>query len=256
MPDLRDMLQQAAGAPPDNVPLDDIRSRGRSLVHRRRVVAMVVVVVALLAGVAVAIRPPGSATPATDTPRPLTSVGEVTPGTYRANLRDLSVTLEVPSDAQWWTNLLTSHGLVLARATPEAVVSIEPWKRAYEPQGSGPMSVAPVPDDLMAWLSDHPLLFTEDSPRAVRVGDRPAHRITVSVDPRRVLPSGPLVGCSSAADCVPVAETPDNPVVVRPGELLTVIVFDGDPDGLIVTVVQPLTSLLDDLPLVDSLTFG
>lgn len=126
----------------------------------------------------------------------------------------------------------------------------------YESHGTGPMSLASVPDDPMAWLSDHALLFTEDSPRAIRVGGRPAHQITVSVDPRRVLPSGSVIGCSAPADCVPVAATPDNPVVVRPGELLTVIVFDGDPDGLIVTVVQPLTSLLDDLPLVGSLTFG
>jgi hypothetical protein len=135
--------------------------------------------------------------------------------------------------------------------------SLQHWTNVYQPITTNVASPSATarPTDLVHWLAHHPALNVATGPVTAFIGDRPAQRITFTLDPRRVLATGPPLGCSVAAECLILADTPDIPVVINSDVTATVIAADHDPTGLVLTVVAPsenFNSTIDTL--IDSLT--
>jgi hypothetical protein len=252
MADLRELLRQAAGDPPAAVPLTDIRRRGSALARRRR--AITVVIVALLAialGVALNGYHATSSTPLTPPPppSPVVTPGTLGPGTYTARTLSPNVTFTVPDGPPWRVSLATAASLALTNDSRQITMMLEHWTGVY-PAGSHTGAPARRPPDVIAWLTAHPGLKIAGQAAAVRLGNRPAHQITFNLDEHRQLPTEPAVGCTAGEDCVVLANTPDNPVVVYSWNTTTIIA-DDDPNGLVLTIARRTDHLADTTPLVD-----
>jgi hypothetical protein len=117
---------------------------------------------------------------------------------------------------------------------------------------------APVPADVIGWLTRHPELRAGAPPESTSLAGHPARRLTFTINPDRRVTSGPAVGCTVPADCVVLAETPDNTVIVPRGGTVSVTATDDTASGLILTVMIPdenyAIALASVEPLLDSLT--
>jgi hypothetical protein len=257
MADLRELLRQAAGDPPTTLPLTDIRNRGRAIARRRQTVIALMLGV-LLAGAGVAVASSRPATPpegGTQSRTQLQSPGILRPGTYHDGLIAPGLDFTVPAGAVWRANLVTPDSLVLNNDALQIVVALHRWTQVYLPQsGSTPPVASAKPPDLISWLANHPALHPIAAPTATVLGGRPAHRLSLTVNSGRPIPTGPVVGCAQLADCVLLAATPDNPIVVYADRVTTIIVAD-DVDGLVLAVEVPVGTSVPSLPLLDTLTF-
>jgi hypothetical protein len=87
---------------------------------------------------------------------------------------------------------------------------------------------------------------------------RPARRLTLTINPDRRATNGPAVGCTDPADCVVLAETPDNTVTVPRGGTVSITATDDAASDLILTVMIPdenyAIASASVEPLLDSLT--
>jgi hypothetical protein len=262
MADLRELLQQAAGDPAPPPPLADIRLRGKTLARRRRLVTLLAVTVALVAlaalSVVVATFAPAPRTPATPpSPAPVVSPGALTATTYTDPSLRPGVTFTVPDGPVWRATLVTADSLILANDALQTTISLQRWTSIYQPQTNGTTTptTAARPTDLISWLSRHPALRPHGGPQATLLGRRPAHRLTVTVNPRRTLPTGPVIGCTAAPDCVLLADTPDNPVVIYPNTTTIIYALDHDQDSLILIIAAATGKLTPTIPIADSLRF-
>jgi hypothetical protein len=261
MADLRELLEQAAGEPPTTLPLTDIRRRGTTLARRRQVVVgIVVAVAALLVGAVITRYDPPTDTPSTPqpSPTPVATPGPLPPGTYTDRALSPAITFTVPEGPAWRASLTTPTSLILSSDTPGASISVQQWTRVYPPiTASGPApATSPRPSDVIDWLAHHPALQITGGPRATHLGGQPAHRITFTLSPHRRLPTGPALGCTAAADCLLLADTPDIPVVGYPAYATTVIAPDTAANGLVVTVATPTGHLTATDAIVDTLAVG
>jgi hypothetical protein len=252
MADLRELLQKAAGDRPTAVPLTDIRRRGSALVWRRRTIAGVIVaLMAIALGVALNTYHPTSSTPLTPPPppSPVVTPGTLRPGTYVARTLSPNVTFTVPEGPPWRVSLATAGSLALTNDSRQITMLLEHWARVYPP-GAGTGTPSPRPPDVISWLTAHPGLKIAGHAAAVRFGNRPAHRVTFTVNAHRQLPTGPAVGCTAGKDCVVLADTSDNPVVVYSWNTTTIIAADDDPTGLVLTIARRTDQTTDTTPLV------
>lgn len=256
MTDLRDLLDQAAGEPPAALPLADIRRRGHSLTRRRHVITGAgLVAAAAVVAAAVVIGPQRTAPPPSQHPPVHTVTPTVLkPGTYTDPSLTPHLTFTVPDGLPWRATLVTPSSLILTNDSVQASVSLQHWSDVYQPVSSaaGTLTTAPRPANLIQWLARHPALNVASSPEPAFLGNRPAQRITVSVKWDRRLPTGPAVGCSAAADCLILADTPDNPVVI-PQDDTAVVVADDDSSGLVLTAVVPTDNIDAFMPTVDKI---
>jgi hypothetical protein len=247
MTDVRELLDRAAGEPPFSLPFATIKSRGHALSRRRRALsgAALALIVAVLALTAATLASRTPVPPAQRAPRVAhVTPGLLPPGRYVDPVLIPGLTFTIPDGAPWRAVLVTGSSLVLTRADATATtISLQHWSDVYEPvteKISTPVTV-PRPLHLVPWLSGHPSLTTITAAGPTELAGRLAERITVTLAPSRPLPQGPALGCSDAADCLILADTPDNPIVVAAGQATTVIAPDRDPSELVVTVTTPVT---------------
>lgn len=263
MTDLRSLLEQAAGEPPLALPMANIRRRGKTLTRRRRLIpGTVIAAVIVLAGAGIATHPPARITPSKPPPATVVTTGPLEAGTYTDPALTPGVTFVIPDSALTWrATVATSTSLVLVSDTLDATISLQRWTDVYQPIGGTARTPAKTrrPADLITWLALDPALRS-GKPEATLLGNQPAHTITFTLDPHRRLPTGPARGCTAAADCLALAETPDNPVVIYPRTTTTVITPDHDPAGLVLTIAVNTVRLPYATPninnIIGTLTIG
>jgi hypothetical protein len=252
MSDLRDLLNRAAGEPPANLPLAAIKHRGNALNRRRQAVtgallAIIIVVVALTATLVGARKPVPPAEPAPRSARTV-APGLLPPGGYVDPVLTPRVSFTIPQGTHWRAVLVTASSLVLAGADSPVTISLQHWSDVYQPV-TGTITTPtrlPRPVRLVPWLAAHPSLKPVKAVSKTHLAGQPAERITFTVDRDRRLPQGPALGCSTAADCLVLADTPDNPVVVSTSDVATVIAADRDSSEFVATVMTPLDQATDE----------
>jgi hypothetical protein len=262
MTDLRQLLELGAGEPPAALGLDAVQQRGRALVRRRRTLVTAVIAAAVAVSTAAV---PGLMP---DQPRParpgLPRVvpGVLVPGGYADPTLDPKITFMIPeSTAAWRVALATAASLVVTNDELGIRISVQHWSAVYPaPSAALPRpGPAAVPADLPGWLAGHPAVRVSRPVQRVLFLGRAAQRVTFDVRPDRRLPTGGAVGCSAPAECLTLAETSDNPVVVRADQSAQVTVVDGQPSGLVVTVLVPAggtddASIAEAYRIVNSIT--
>jgi hypothetical protein len=270
MTDLRDLLDEAAGARPSGLPMSQIRRRADAQTRRRRALAgAALAVIAGMIALAATTLPPRT-TPAPPTNPPPRSVriatpGPLAPGRYVDPVLNPPISFTLPAGTPWRAALVTASSLILASAdsAPTVTISLQHWSNVYQPatQPGKPPATAPRPVALVHWLATHPSLQVAVPTQATHLAGQPAERITFTLAPHRRLPAGPALGCFDPSSCLVLADTPDNPVVVSTTDTTTIIAADHDPAELVLVITAPTsapaipadTSALNSL--IDSLRF-
>jgi hypothetical protein len=244
MRDLRELLDQAAGDPPDLPDIEMVRQRARPRIVRRRVasiVAVMAVSVAGLAGVSAlydrgaddrgrALRPATASPELTaQTLRP----GQLEPGTYRGQVGAYSFVLETHNDE--WKVLVDSPEWV-ALTYRQYVLHLQVWGSVVPPDSTHAKSRQAVPADVAQWLVAHPRLST--GPAApIAVGGLDA----TYLDTRVVTPlENPPDECS-AQQCMVLARVAESDELVHLeiGQRARFLIFEQSGQQLLVLYRAP-----------------
>jgi hypothetical protein len=248
-----------------------IRRRGTVIRGRRRIVAAALATIVVLlaaAGAGTRLRPvphPSPAVPAP--PMPRVTLGTLKPGSYHDALLRPPVTFTLPPGTTWRAGMITTDTLALADDPDGVTFAIQRWTTVHDPittgasatrstkspQAGSDSGVSARPDDIIAWLAAHPALHITDPARPSSLAGKPAHRISFTLRPGRVLPRGPASGCPRAQDCLVLADSPDNPVVIYSDDTITVIAADHEPTGPVITVQTPTTDRARLTPVSESI---
>ena len=241
MRDLRDVLDDAAGSPPDLPDIDMIRRRARPMLVRRRAGAAfaAVALVAGLAGVASVLGDsvPGrgdqvvqpSPTPEPHELRP----GQLEPGTYDGRVGAFNLTLALGND-DW--KVLVNDDTWLVLTYRQYALHFQVWGSVVPAASPNVRGSEPVPGDIAAWLAANDRVTTTAG-SATEVGGVPATEVVVRV--ARPLDRSPAECATSR--CVVLARVAgDGELVhVEQGERARFLVV-GDPGAqLVVTYRAP-----------------
>jgi len=188
MRDLRSLLDEAAGSPPDLPDLDGIRRRAHPRIIRRRaasIVCLAAVLIACWIGVSTLAGGAGKDKGDVVTPAPTPSVteapsirqGQLEPGTYRGGVGDRRLRLEVDND-DW--SVVAVHPTWVALTFRQYLVHLQVWGSVVPPRSTDAGGHQDVPDDVAAWLVGHPRLSTS-APAAVVAGGSAATQLDVRV---------------------------------------------------------------------------
>lgn len=241
MSDLRELLDLAAGDSPPPAPLAAIRSRGQSIGRRRRIAvgAVLAVAVAVLTFVAPWL-PSSRPEPAKPPSTPQLKVGTPAPGTYTTRLLGQDLTLTVPAAQSWRVSLLTATSMVLANDPLQAEIDVVHWNAVHPPTSTGgaQATTQPPPADLMTWLAHHPGIHAMGPPQPTTLAGLPAHLLRVTLRSDRKPTEDQALGCPVATDCLIVAETADNPIVLLSDATVTITAQDRPSPTRVVVVTQ------------------
>lgn len=168
MPDLRELLDEAAGRPTGFPDVESIRRRARPrLIRRRLAVVLVCVSVALagwggvralsdyLTGANGQVVAPAN-TPPQPTARALLE-GQLEPGIYDAELASYLFSIETRTDD--WSVLVAQPGWI-ALTFRQYILHFQIWDSVVDPAATSAETQQPVPEDLLTWLAQHPRLTT------------------------------------------------------------------------------------------------
>lgn len=168
MRDLRDMLDQAAGSPPDLPDITMIRRRARPQQLRRRTALAAAVLAAGAAGSAGVIEivqavddhPTGVVQPAPP-PAPPTAqslrLGQLEPGTYQGRVGDYSFLLQTSNDD--WLVFVDEPSWV-AFTYRQYVLHLQEWASVVPPSSHDGRGEQAAPADIAQWLRANPRLST------------------------------------------------------------------------------------------------
>jgi hypothetical protein len=237
---LRDLLDLAAGPAPAVIPGAAIRRRAAVLTRRRRVAAVASLAV-LLALTMIGLPRLSDAPPApSDLPATTVTPGTLAPGRWTADVMGQQLTFTTPKNPPWVAAAVTSTRLLLTSPSTTAEIDVMHWTAVHTVSADGlpqKATVAP-PDDLVAWLVDHPGIGLLAPPTPTTLGGRPAHRLTIAVrldylptyDPAR---PGQL-GCVLPDECITLADAPEQQIVLYSGTSMELVVQDTPgPDRLV-----------------------
>jgi hypothetical protein len=247
MPDLRDLLERAAGEPPAAVPLAQIKSRGQFLRRRRQTVTGAAAAVAFAAAAVLVITSGHlhlkQPEPASEAPRPVQLVrpGVLVTGQYEDRVLEPQVSFAIPDDTTWRATRVTASSLVISSdgSPPTATVALVHWLNVVDP-ATGRVSTGVRPNSLVSWLATHPSLHVMSGPMPADLAGKHAEMVTFTLAADADLPAGPAPDCPDRPACLTLFETPDHAVVVGSTDQVTVVVPDDDPSGLV--LVQTLHS--------------
>jgi hypothetical protein len=237
--DLRDVLDEAAGAPRDLPDIEMIRRRARPALVRRRVAAGLAVAALGLAAVAGAVQlwemlPGRDGEVVQPVPAPRARdlrEGQLEPGTYAGRVGGYDLRLTLPTD-DW--SVISDHDTWLALTYRQYAVHLQVWGSVVPDGASDARSSEATPPDIAAWLAGNDRL-TATASRSSEVGGVPATEIVVRV--ARPL-SRPPAECTTS-HCVVLARIAglDELVHIESGERARVLVL-GDPGAQIVVTYR------------------
>jgi hypothetical protein len=237
--DLRDILDGAAGTPPDLPDIEVIRRRARPALIRRRAAAGLAVVGLTLAAAAVTAEL-GDASPDRGTtvvhtgpspaPRELRA-GQLEPGTYVGRVGHYGLRLTLPTDD--WT-LQADHDTWLALTYRQYVVHLQVWGSVVPDDSADGRATEATPPDIAGWLASNDRI-TATASRPGQVGGMPATEVVIRV--ARPL-DRPPAECTTSR-CVVLARIAgvDELVHVESGERARVLVV-GDPGAQVVVTYR------------------
>src|SRR5215207_9186080 len=172
MRDLRDLLDDAAGDPPDLPDIEMIRRRARPSLVRRRMVVVAGVVALGLAGLVgvdaglgligddrqdvVVQPPPPPPPPPAPEGRPI-GQGQLEPGFYRGEVGRYAFVLQTRSD-EW--SVLVARPAWLALTYRQYTLHVQVWGGVLSPDADTVGSLQPVPADLAPWIATNGRLST------------------------------------------------------------------------------------------------
>jgi len=177
MPDLRDLLDKAAGQPSEFPDIDSIRRRARPGLVRRRLAVLLVCTSVALAGWGglralggYLVRGDGQVVAPADIPAQPTARalldGQLEPGLYTGDLTPYLFSLETRTDD--WSVLVAQPGWI-ALSFRQYILHFQIWDSVVDPAATSAEAQQPVPEDLLTWLAQHPRLSTSSpSEAAVR----------------------------------------------------------------------------------------
>ncbi|MDQ3716135.1 MAG: hypothetical protein M3381_08995 [Actinomycetota bacterium] len=174
MPDLRDLLEEAAGRPAGFPDISSIRRRARPRLVRRRLAVMIVCVSVALAGWGgvrtlsdYLVRGDGQAVAPVDLPPQPTARalldGQLEPGIYDAELASYLFSIETRTDD--WSVLVAQPGWI-ALTFRQYILHFQIWDSVVDPAATSAETQQPVPEDLLTWLAQHPRLTTSSPTEA------------------------------------------------------------------------------------------
>jgi hypothetical protein len=167
MPELRDLLDDAAGNPRDLPDIAMIMRRARPQLVRRRVgaaAAALAVAAVVVSGVIVLAEPdtPGVVQPAPPPgdrrARPVRQ-GQLEPGRYEGTVGGRHFLLTTGND-NW--SVLTARPSWLALTYRQYILHVQQWADVVPPASTDGTGRAPVPADLVDWLEAHPRLAVRE----------------------------------------------------------------------------------------------
>jgi hypothetical protein len=140
----------------------------------------------------------------------------------------------------WRAVLTTADTLVLSNDELHAWIGLQHWTGVHPPASAdaGSRASLPVPADLIGWLARDPDLRSAGPAEPVSLGGKAAHRVRLKPDPGRPHTNGPARGCSDAADCLVLADTPDGLLTIPQDSTADIWIPDHSP-RLILTVILP-----------------
>jgi hypothetical protein len=235
MPDLRGLLDEAAGHPRDLPDVAQIMRRGRRSRVRRRVGAVLLAVVAsggVLTGVGILGQPES---PTIAQPAPMPSLeqarvirqGQLEPGRYRGEVGGRAFVLEIDTDD--WSVLAARPGW-LALTYRQYVLHLQQWATVVPPSSPDGTAREPAPEDLVGWLQEHPRLAVQNvTPRVVGGLDG------VALDIQVVAPLKDAPGECTSKACVLLATVAgaDEAVDIEQGQRARLVVL-GEPGQQVV----------------------
>jgi hypothetical protein len=239
MPDLRDLLNDAAGHPRDLPDIAEILRRARAA-RVRRVAGAVTLAVAVSAGVVagvVTLSEPDA--PSVVQPAPLPGQeqagvireGQLEPGQYSGVVGGRSFVLELGNDD--WSVLAARPGW-LALTYRQYVLHVQEWATVVPPSSDDGTAREPVPEDLVAWLQANPRLSVQNPTRVAEGG---LDGVAVDV---RVIDSlrDPPGECTTRA-CVILATVAgsDEEVDIERGQLARLVIL-GEPGRQLVLLYR------------------
>jgi hypothetical protein len=208
MRDLRELLDNAAGDPPDLLDIEMVRQRARPRIIRRRaasIAALMAVGVAGLAGISIfydgvdqdrgrVVQP---ATPSLEPTAQTIRPGQLEPGTYRGQVGAYSFVLDTYYD-EWKVSVDRPEWVAFTYR--QYVLHLQTWGSVVPPDSTHAGASQAVPADVAQWLGSHPRLSAGPAVRTV-VGGLAA----AQVDTRVVTPLENPPGECSGRQCVVLA---------------------------------------------------
>ena len=239
MPDLRDLLDDAAGHPRDLPDVAEIMRRARPR-RVRRVAGAAILAVAASAGVVTVVSilsepdPPGVVQPA---PLPgeekarVIREGQLEPGRYSSEVGGRSFVLELGND-DW--SVLATRPTWVALTYQQYVLHLQQWATVVPPSSEDGAAREPVPEDLVAWLQANPRLSVQN-PAPVTVGGLAGVALDIRVIDSLTAPPGE---CTSRA-CVVLATVAgsDEAVDIEGGQLARLVIL-GEPGRQLVLLYR------------------
>ena len=230
MPDLTDLLDDAAGHPRDLPDVARIMQRARPRRMRRRAGAVLLGIAAcagVVTGVATVSKPdpppavhPGPL-PGQEQARTIRE-GQLEPGRYRGEVGGRSFVLDVGND-DW--SVLTTQPEWLALTHEQYVLHLQKWASVVPPSSDDGTAREPVPADLVGWLQANTRLATQHAtPLVVGGVDGVALDIRVVTS----LEEAPDECTSSACVLLATVAGTDEAVDIERGQLVRLVVL-GEP---------------------------
>jgi hypothetical protein len=234
MPELRDLLDDAAGNPRDLPDIALIMRRARPHLVRRRVgaaVAALAVSAVVVTGAVVVAEPHTRgvvepAPPGEGRVRPVRE-GQLEPGRYEGTVGGRPFLLTIGND-EW--SVLTARPSWLALTYRQYVLHVQQWADVVPPASADATGREPVPADLVDWLETHPRLAVRE------VGPVSVGGLTgVALDIRVLRPLAVPPGECTSNECVILATVAgaDEEVDLERGQRARLVVL-GDPGNQVV----------------------
>ena len=234
MPDLRDLLDDAAGHPRDIPDVAQIMRRAHPRRVRRRAGAAILAIAAsagVVTGVVTLSKPdpprvvqlgplPG------EEPRTMRE-GQLEPGRYRGEVGGRSFVLGLGNDD--WSALATQPSW-LALTYQQYLLHLQQWATVVPPSSDDGTAREPVPEDLVGWLQANPRLAVQN-PTPMVVGGLHG----VALDIRVATPLAVAPGECTSSTCVLLATIAgtDEAVDIEQGQLARLVVL-GEPGRQVV----------------------
>jgi len=230
MPDLRDLLDDAAGHPRDLPDVAQIMRRARPRRVRRRAGAAILAIAACAGVVTAGVTLSKPDPPAVVQPGPLPKQeqarslreGQLEPGRYPGEVGGRSFVLELRND-DW--SVLTTRPTWLALTYQQYVLHVQQWVTVVPPSSNNGIAREPVPEDLVGWLQTNPRLAVQNATPVVVGG---VDGVALDIRVVKPLDRAPSECTSSACVLLATVASTDESVDVERGQLARLVVL-GDP---------------------------
>ena len=241
MPDLRDLLDDAAGDPRDLPDVAQIMRRARPRLIRRRAGAAMLAIAACAGVVTGVVTLSRTDPPAVVQPGPLPDQeqartlreGQLEPGRYRGEVGGSSFVLELGND-HW--SALTARPTWLALTYQQYVLHIQQWATVVPPSSDDGTDREPVPEDLVGWLQTNPRFAVQNATPLVVGG---LDGVALDVRVVRPLDKAPAECTSSACVILATVAGTDESVDIERGQLARLVVLGNHGQQLVLSYRAP-----------------